>query len=854
MSQQNNLIRKALPLIAGALIGAAVWPVAAQAADQGFFGADLAEVGQPYQLQLPGDSPFQVNWGDGHTESVRGPVATHLFTSPGVAGIAVRSHVNGDWATVPVDAVEAVVAAHPVAIAQGPVGPGTVLTLDRPVSVDSFSLEFRVRPEDPTADQTFFVSAEASAGGVGFGLHGGKLSFVLAGAGEFSGPLPALWRTGEWHTVAVSYERDGLFPRSNRVCLYADGLLVGDGTIDVDDAGPVTFSSAKVGGNGFRGQIESLAVYDRLLFPLTLRDHARVLAGATILPITVAFPGASPFTVDEPVIRQTVDLPLDPDPAADNGPALRRAMSAAPPGTRLRLVDRDHPGQGGRFAVRSLVQGNKWAGLLAENKTDFELDGNGGTLVFSDQVARYLLIDHCERIAIRNLSFDLDPAYARVGVYAKLLEVNPAAQTLEVQLVNGRDGSPLAVIPKRASYWRWRPTDPVTFRIGKGPYFRSDTYAGKPVPDPARGPGVLRFTLKPGPDDKLWSDLQAYKDGANFFLINNADFSSNAVSLMDSSQIIFDHVNYYATLGMVFLSSNIDHIQVTHCKIGLPPGETVRDRPLASGADGYHFHLTRGSILFEDNEICLTDDDPISLKDSIRPHLEKVSDNQLRAGKDFHVGDPVELLEPDYSASGYTTHVTAVDGQVITLDQALPASFAPGWMLMNRSTHTRDWIIRDNYLHDFYGRVMLYTDYGTVTGNRITRSYYHLGNSTAYFETAGSSRNVITHGNLFESTHADSSQWGGNQDLPAFHQETYSANSFLGAGLDLNNAEGSLVARNGFYGPGASLAVKRSVGTKVLDNLGFASGDRGVVLQEERNAGTIANGNGEAAAFAPGLK
>ena len=100
-------------------------------------------------------------------------------------------------------------------------------------------------------------------------------------------------------------------------------------------------------------------------------------------------------------------------------------------------------------------------------------------------------------------------------------------------------------------------------------------------------------------------------------------------------------------------------------------------------------------------------------------------------------------------------------------------------------------------------------------------SYYQLGNSTASFETAGACRNVITHRNLFESTNADCSNWGGNQSLPSFHQITYSANSFLGKGLRLNNDADSLIARNRFSCEEAAITLNRCANIQVRDNFRF---------------------------------
>ena len=204
----------------------------------------------------------------------------------------------------------------------------------------------------------------------------------------------------------------------------------------------------------------------------------------------------------------TVDPPAISRPWTSRSTQTRRRTTAQrrerprlrpPSAPDLALVCAADPGKGGTFAVRSLVEGNKWAAIILEGLTDVEFDGNGSTLIFSDKVARYLWVDRCKRVAVRNLTFDLDQTYARVGVYAKPLAVDPATRTVTAQLVNGRNGKPDSNIPRRASYWRW-PHDPKTLRVGRGgPHFDSGSYAERPVADPAAGPGVIRFKLKHDP-------------------------------------------------------------------------------------------------------------------------------------------------------------------------------------------------------------------------------------------------------------------------------------------------------------------------------------------------------------------
>lgn len=799
-------------LLTGALV--LLFALQSRGAATTFHGDDLVVVGQPYSLTLPAGSACEVTWGDGAVETVTGPTASHVFATADVVTVSVRvRQPDGTWAPGRVDPVARIAADRPVFFAPGALKAGSALAKVLPAPADSFSVACRVKLHAGESDVPFFTSASPSRGACRFGVRAGALFFEVDGGGSCGVPIADRLSGEAWHHVAVTYDRAPLFPRSNRVRFFVDGEAVGDGVLPVDDAGPVVCGAAVAGPPPFRGEIEALAVFDRLLFPLAVRDQARTLAGETSLAVTVAYPGSGPVTVELPAIASSADVVLDPDPKADNGPALRRALAAATNGTRVRIA------QPGRYSVRSLVEAPKWAGMLLEDKTDVEFDGNGSTLVFADKVARYLLVDRCRRIAVRNVRFDLDPAYARVGVYVKLLEVDPTNRTVKAQQVNGRDGSPDPLIPQRASYWRWRPHDPKTLRIAKsGPYFESGSYATKPVADPAAGPGVFRFTLKHDAEHKLWKELAAAMAGQNFFLLNHADFSANAVSLTRSSQVTFEQVEYHATLGMVFLADGCDHLRVVRCRIGPPPGLTAADRPLASGSDGYHFHQMHGDIVFEQNECALTDDDPVSIKDSIWPDLRPVASNQLAGCKGLKPGRPVELLRPDYTPMNFTAVVVAVTGDVATVDRLLPADLPAGSLLMDRSYHTQNWILRGNYLHDYYGRVMLYSDHGTVTGNRVHDSLYHLGNSVTYFEKAGACRNVITHGNLFERTNADAAKWGGDGPLPAFHEITYSANSFIDAGLSLHNVADGLAVRNLFLGGPEVPATNRCERIRVQRN------------------------------------
>ncbi|GAT33041.1 concanavalin A-like lectin/glucanases superfamily protein [Terrimicrobium sacchariphilum] len=821
----------------------------------------------PFQLRLP-KGTYQINWGDGTnivTDS-QGYVS-HVYRQAGSVTVEVSVTAGGISKPYPWSYDAMIIAAKPLVFLSTPGGDAISGPADnlpralplqgeaRDVAVESregtneLSADLWVRLDSLEGRQVLVASRE-EAGGFALAYEGAALSFSIVGAGVVSFPVGERIAAGKWHHVAVVYDAVPLFPFANTVRVYVDGQLAGDGRIAARHSGPLKFSGIRLGGEGVQGAMSGFALYDKVLFPLSIWDRYSALASPNKWNVSVAFPGSSRVTVVEPKILKTIDVPLDPDPAADNGPAIRSAVTAAQPGTRLRLVDATTGKPGTRFSVKSLIAGNKWAAILIEGKQDLELNGGGATLVFSQAMARYLYILKSARIAVRDLSFDIDPTYARPGLYAKILDLNRETGVVTAQLVNGRDGSPDPIIPSRASYWRWRPHDPVTLRHSeKGPAFRSDIYAEKPVPDGSGRPGVIVFKAKKKPEDKFWDELKQYVEGDNFYMINNGDFSSNAVSLDFSEDVVFERVNYYATLGMVFLSSDIRRVRVAHCVIGIPPGMTAEDRPLSAGADGYHFHLTQGDIVFENNEVTLTDDDPISIKDSMWGKLKRLDNYTLDVGaKGFTKGDPVELLTPEYESAGYKATVVRADGTKLTLSVALPATIVPGSVLMNRSHHTKNWILRGNYFHDYYGRIMLYTDYGTVVGNRVHDSLYHLGISNAYFEVAGVSRNVVTHRNLFDSTNADTANWGGNATVTVFNQITYSANSFVGGRLLLDQVSGGAMIRNAFYRKeqsprGSSIQIKGSRNVVVSDNLQFGPGADQFLLKSDNNTNLIETRN-----------
>jgi hypothetical protein len=847
-----------------------------------FFGADLVEMNQSYHLLLSANRPdlatWQIDWGDGtrSTAPAAQTAADHVYANPGRYAVVVGAQLaDGTLLPVSRDPSRLVQEDKPVALSDPPGDNGaspetprflTALTnraatenhqpaaldkiFDRPV--DQFSVEFWLRPNDLVAGQELVDAKDAAGTPARVYLENNALCLSLSGGDTFSQPLGKNLVTGTWHHIALTYDRAPTFPYSNVARFYLDGVLAGEYHLDKYDTGAVSLPAASIGSaadgtRALNGSIAEVAIYDKWLNPARLLDRERLASAPATQFLVVAPKNADRFTVDPPVIKNTVDVPLNPDPAADNGPALRAAIEKAPPGTRLRVVDATTHAPGARFYFNSLASGNDWTALRVVGKTDLDLDGGGAVFVFRTSV-RQLTIKQSTRVAFRNFSIDLDQDKYRVGCYAKILDVDPTSGTVRFQFLNGRDMTPDRKVPLTISMWRWRSIDPKTYRILGGTnmffntweLFRATTH---------RDPGDPSILIGETHNARMLDAFEKYREAQNFLLVNNSDFKNTSVSMwVHCSQITFDHVNFYATLGMVFLASDYDHLQVTHCRIGLPPGETVVDRPFASGADGFHFHENLGHTLFEDNEITLTDDDPISIKDGIWRDVTAIDGQTLKIN-DFNVGEEIELYHNDLSPLNYTGQVTAAGHGTITVDPPLPADLPMTFLAQNHRERSFNWVLKDSYFHDYYGRFLVYTPWARITGNLITKSYLHIGTGAASFDGGGISSHVLVDNNILIETAADTGLWGVSSTYPVFQDITFADNSSIRCALSLNNTGNALVAGNyyesvtGQDSGTSAISIHVSTNPQVIGNVQAGMGLTAFALKTQKTDGLQATDN-----------
>jgi hypothetical protein len=238
-------------------------------------------------------------------------------------------------------------------------------------------------------------------------------------------------------------------------------------------------------------------------------------------------------------------------------------------------------------------------------------------------------------------------------------------------------------------------------------------------------------------------------------------------------------------------------MQVTHCRIAPPPGMTVADRPLVSGSDGYHFHSHYGDVLFENNEVCLTDDDPISIKNGLYHDVAFKDDRTLLLDAKFSVGDEIEIRNSDLTELA-RRRVAAVSRNEITLDNAVPQSAGKKFVVIHLKFNSAHWILRGNNFHDFYGRIMLYTWNGTVERNRFQHTLFHIGSAATDWDNSGVPHDLVVRDNFFEETNADASVWAAWPAKPVFKNILFRENSFLQGALSINHTQNAALIGNYF--------------------------------------------------------
>lgn len=661
---------------------------------------------------------------------------------------------------------------------------------------DFFGLEFWLKPSDLTTRQVVFAGTGNADGNVRVYIENNRLCFNLMGSGVIkSVPFGYGVEAGRWYQFAVSYERSPYFRERNVLRFYRDGFLLAEQSYTASQALAVNYSGATIGTHNtgtmespslqdpLSGDIDEIVLHPLGVFPGAFLERYRAAtSNRSVFRISSGEDGAPDFTVSEPVITDNVTVELDPDPEVDNAPTIRTAINAAAAGTRIKFIDRYTGLGGGTYYLKSAVSGSHVGRVIVINsKTDLEIDGNGVNFLVSSHYTRFIESIGSTRVAVKNVSFDIDQSVGRSGAYAQLESIDKNTGKVKIRWVKGAAKEP-DVVPGGFSLWRWRRVDGTTRTNLSGVNGWNIT---SKTPDPTDGSlWTLQFSTSSHPSgDGIWTEFESMKAAGDLIQVNGARFLGSGVYAQDCTHLTLDRFHLYGFTGMGILVEKSDYVKVTHSKIGLPPGLTALDRPFSTGSDGFHFHNSKtGRLLFENNDIGMTDDDPISLKDQVVIGAKKVAANQLKHGG-LWTG-PMELrqtdllpLDPPFTATA-TSYNSSTD--IATFNAELPGEIGDQFHVLKRYQYSGQYILRGNNVHDLNGRMMVYTPDGTIENNRFSRLWFHIGFSAADHEGSGEPYNIVVANNLFDrGGRNDAAPWGVAPSTPIIDDIGISNNSFM---------------------------------------------------------------------------
>ncbi|MBS1369875.1 MAG: right-handed parallel beta-helix repeat-containing protein [Lentisphaeria bacterium] len=402
--------------------------------------------------------------------------------------------------------------------------------------------------------------------------------------------------------------------------------------------------------------------------------------------------GAGEFEVDLP--RNSAGASVDAsrfgvaEENPDNVPALNRALEFCRKSGAARLTVKK-----GAYRMTSD------AALLLDGMKDFEFDGGGSVFVFCKQREPDMKIRNCERVALRNFSFDWD------------WEADPLASIVRVRR-SDRGSAEFEFIeydrfPRRDSRIAYMSSyDPAAGAVGvEGGVDRSfELFAG-------RGNRPQLAWLSDNVLQVKAPDMHVFRPG-EYFRIQHYYYDMPAVVMTDNRHLTLEDVNIYSCAGHAFtVGGTQQYWQFRRVRIVKP--ENAARRAITCTADHCHISRSRGFFKMEECEFSFGSDDGLNAHDNavfaVKAGPRSVRTRNIRGIEFFRPGDAVELRHGDYSSSGFRSQIESVreiDAKAgeyeITFAASVPDPLAGenGFVVFNWNFDTRNIIVRNSYFHD----------------------------------------------------------------------------------------------------------------------------------------------------------
>ena len=393
----------------------------------------------------------------------------------------------------------------------------------------------------------------------------------------------------------------------------------------------------------------------------------------------------------------------------------------------------------------------KTIGLFFENFKGLTIEGNGAEFVFHGKMITWLF-DHCEDIALRNISVDFE----RPSMSEMTLET--VAPDMVVAAVH-RD-SRFAVINGRLEWygerWGMKQFHAVLADTAKGVY----TYSSwKPFYNSNATqitPGTVKFT----------GDFSGFKGApGNVLTVRDGIRDQVGAFIRHCKNVHLENINMHYMHGLGIVSQFSENLYYKHIQVAPAPGS---GRVMAAFADGMHFSGCKGDIEITDTHFKGLHDDPINVHGTHLVITEKISPRVLKLRfmhhqtygfAAFFAGDSIMFLH-SASLQGYGLgRITAAKlvserEMEVTLSKDMPASVRTGDCLEN-ITWVPSLTIRNCRFEGVNTRGLLVTTRKKVVieNNTFYRTGMHailIADDASSWYESGPVEDVYIAGNTFE--------------------------------------------------------------------------------------------------------
>jgi hypothetical protein len=369
--------------------------------------------------------------------------------------------------------------------------------------------------------------------------------------------------------------------------------------------------------------------------------------------------------------------------------------------------------------------------------TDFTFDGQNSVLIFKDhdkkQRGRYFDIKNCTRFLMKNIILDWDWEEKPLGAVGKIIAVDTGKGTLDYEIIDDIN------LPETITVMGGREWDPsITNRSPAG-----FILPGAIITGPSGETQVLnkrKIRIKPVNPNAL----RTAKLGQHSFLTFYVNYLADAIKFRECSHITFDSVKIYGAPYEAFGADLCKYFQIINCTVEPRPG-TSRSKSVHSA---FEIHNSLGYFILENNLVRKNSDDGMHYCDyylgggvfKTDTNNELIADRLqfYAAGDIIRKGDLLELRNPDFSPSGWSSEIESFKWQInyypgesaanrciITFKDPVPENVPETGLLINKNFGKGQYIIRGNTFDGgMCHGLFICLPNGLIENNRIINTAY----------------------------------------------------------------------------------------------------------------------------------